>query len=312
MTSARSGFFEDIRGSLRGLLAAGLVSLALATPAEAADPCADWVPQPKPQNASRDIVGQDIDQIRERGYMTFAFYEDYPPYSFEQGGKITGVDVDVARLIAEFIGVDARFKLVAAGENLEADLRNNIWKGAIVGGAVSNVMMRIPYDSSFKCRVEQVVFPGQYQEERIAIAYRIDAYPEEKPVPAYFRFDTVAVENDSLSDFYLTSFAGGQTAAGVRRYPTMAEAMAALNAGETMAAMGPRAQLEFFAGEGVGIHEPPLAGLAKSRWPIGTAVHFSYRPLSYEVGDAISAALADGRIADIFAKYGLTHTPPKW
>lgn len=310
--NGRANFVGEICKSVRTLLVAGAAALALTSPVAAADPCADYVPQPKPQNASRDIVGQDIDQIRERGYMTFALYEDFPPYSFEEGGKITGVDVDIARLIAEFIGVEARFKLVAAGENLEADLRNNIWKGPVVGGAVSNVMMRIPYDSSFKCRVEQAVFPGQYQEERIAIAYRIDAYPEEKPVPAYFRFDTVAVENDSLSDFYLTSFAGGQTAAGVRRYPTMMQAMEALNAGETMAAMGPRAQLEYFAGEGVDIHEPPLPGLARAKWPLGTAVHFAYRPLSYEVGDAIAAGLADGRIADIFATYGLTHTPPQW
>ncbi|CUH77344.1 transporter substrate-binding domain-containing protein [Tropicibacter naphthalenivorans] len=310
-----NGMVNYFRVKLRGartLLPVAALSFACAVPAFAADPCADYVPQPKPQNAGRDIVGQDIDQIRERGYMTFALYDDYPPYSFEEGGQIKGIDVEIAKLVAEFIGVDAQFKLVAAGENLEADLRNNIWKGPVVGGAVSNVMMRIPYDSSFKCRTEQVVYPGQYQEERIAIAYRESEYPEDKPVPAYFRFDTVAVENDSISDFYLTGFAGGQTAAGVRRYPSMKEAMEALNAGETMAAMGPLAQLEYFAGEGVGIHEPPLAGLAKSKWPLGMASHFAYRGLYYDIGDAISAGLSDGRIAQIFADFGLTHNPPQW
>ena len=173
-------------------------------------------------------------------------------------------------------------------------------------------MMRVPYDSAFTCRVEQVSFGGVYAEESIAIAFDADAYPDEKPVPAYFRFDSVAVETDSISDFYLSGFAGGQLQRGVRRYPTMTEAMTALRAADVMAAMGPRAQLEYGADAGVGIHEPPLAGFAKSRWKLGVGVHFSRKPLYYEVTDAISAALADGRIAAIYESYGLTHQPPQW
>ena len=298
---------------MTGLLRATLTAtcLALAGPALASDPCADYVPQPKPQNVGRDIVGQDIDQIMDRGYMSFAVYEDYPPYSWEEAGQPRGIDIDIARIIAEEIGVEPRFTFVTAGENLDADLRNNIWRGPIVGGRVSNVMMRVPYDSAFNCRVEQVVFTGQYMTESIAIAYDTEEYPDGGPVPAYFRIDTVAVENDSISDFYLTSFAGGQTAAGVRRYPTMQDAMQALADGEVMAAMGPLAQLEFGATEGIAIHQPPLPGFAKSKWTLGTGSHFAYRGLSYTVDDAIFAALSDGRIAAIFESYGLTHQPPE-
>lgn len=274
----------------------------------AEDPCADHIPQPKPQNTSRDIVGQELDQIMEQGHMLFAVYEDYPPYSWEEKGNPMGVDVEVARLIAENLGVEARFNFVAAGENLEADLRFNLWKGALIGGRIANVMMRVPYDSKFKCRVEQVVFTGQYAGESIAIAYREDAYPEEKPIPAYFRFDTVAVENDSIADFYLTQLVGP---ANVKRYTTMAEAMEALKAGETMAAMGPLAQLEHGADDTVGVHQPPLVGFAVSKWTLGVGVNFSYRPLSYAVDDAIYAGLASGRIAEIYANYGLTHLPPE-
>ena len=285
--------------------------LAMASPVLASDPCADHVPQAKPQNASRDIVGQDLDQIMERGFMTFAVYEDYPPYSWQEDGQPRGVDIDIAQMIADDIGVEPRFTFFSAGENLEADLRYHIWQGPLIDGKVSNVMMRVPYDSAFNCRVEQVVFTGQYMTESIAIAYSDAEYPDGGPVPAYFRFDTVAVENDSIADFYLTSFAGGQLAKGVRRYPTMQAAMKALNDGEVMAAMGPLAQLEFGAGEGVSIHQPPLPGLAKSKWTLGTGSHFAYRGLSYSVDDSIFAALSDGRIAAIFESYGLTHQPPE-
>ncbi|MCV6598203.1 MAG: transporter substrate-binding domain-containing protein [Mangrovicoccus sp.] len=287
-----------------------IAALVWAGAALAQDPCADWVPQPKPQNASRDIVGTDLDRIQERGFLEIAVYEDYPPYSWKDKGQPRGLDVDIGRLIAEDIGVEARFRFVPAGENLETDLRNNLWKGPIIGGRVSNVMMRVPYDSAFKCRVEQVVFTGQYASEAVAIAYREDAYTEDPPVPAYFRFDTVAVENDSIADFYLSAFPGGQLAGNIRRYPTMEAAMAALNTGEVKAAMGPLAQLEWGAGEGVAVHRPPLPGFGKGDWTLGIGVHFAYRPLSYWADDAVRYALEDGRIAAIFDQYGLTHLPP--
>ncbi|WP_171125738.1 MULTISPECIES: ABC transporter substrate-binding protein [unclassified Ruegeria] len=273
--------------------------------------CEDHVPQPKPQNASRDIVGADLDTIVERGYIEFAAYEDFAPWSFEKDGQIQGVDIDIGKLIADDLGVEARFNLVAAGENLEADLRNWIWKGPLINGRVANVMLHIPYDSEFACRVEQVVFTGQYHDEEIAIAYRKDAYPDDPPVPAYFRFDTVAVENDSIADFFLSAFPGGQLAQNVRRFPTAGLAMEALAAGETMAAMGPRAQLEAGLTPELDVHTPPLPGFAVSTWTSGVAVHFAYRGLSYAVDDAIYAALQDGRIKQIFAAHGLTHSPPK-
>ncbi|MEM8578954.1 MAG: transporter substrate-binding domain-containing protein [Pseudomonadota bacterium] len=279
--------------------------------AQSSDPCADHIPQPKPQNASRDIVGQELDVLMDQGHMLFAVYEDYPPYSWQEGRTPRGIDIEIARLIAADLGVEARFNFVGAGENLEADLRNNLWKGALIGGRIANVMMRVPYDSAFKCRVEQVVFTGQYQTEAIAIAYDEALYPEDKPVPAYFRFDTVAVENDSIADFYLTGLAGGQLRANIVRFPDMDGAMAALAAGEVKAAMGPLAQLEHGQTEGVGIHQPPLPGFAVGSWTLGVGINFRYRPLAYSVDDAIRYALEDGRIAQIYADYGLTFVPPE-
>lgn len=243
--------------------------------------------------------------------MMFAVYEDYPPYSWDEAGQPRGVDIDIARIIAADLGVEAHFNFVAAGENLEADLRNNIWKGAVIGGRVANVMMRVPYDSAFKCRVEQVVFTGQYSAETIAIAYDKASYPEEKPVPAYFRFDAVAVENDSIADFYLSSFAGGQLSGKMQRYPDMIEAMSALTLGKTKAAMGPLAQLEYGLNDATAVHQPALAGFAVSRWTLGVAVNFRYRPLSYAVDDALNYALQDGRIAQVYESYGLSFQAPE-
>lgn len=61
------------------LLIALLSGLSFAGQARATDPCADYIPQPRPQNTGRDEVGQDLDQIQEQGHMLFAVYDDYPP-----------------------------------------------------------------------------------------------------------------------------------------------------------------------------------------------------------------------------------------
>ena len=294
---------------MRRVLAALLVSL-LAGPALSDARCADHVPQARPQNTAREFVGQDLDEIQDRGWIEFAVYENFPPYSFMDGTTPAGVDIDIGTLIAGELGVEPRFRMVAAGETLEVDLMNYVWKGAVIGGRVSNVMLRVPYDSAFACRVDQVVFTGQYHREGIAIAYRKDAYPDDPPVPAYFRFDTVAVANDSIADFYLTSLSNGQMNANIRRFPDMAAAMAALNAGEVMAAMGPLGQIEGALTEATAVHQPPLPAFSVGKWTIGVAVHQSHRPLAYAVDDAIAAGLADGRIAGIFARHGLTFTEP--
>ena len=321
MTALPSPRRPSVPSSRRGWAnAAGAVlglALAVLSPgaARAQDPCADYVPQARPQNAGRDEVGQDIDEIQERGTIRIAVYEDFPPYSWLDGPTPRGIDVEIGALVAADLGVAPDFVFVDAGETIETDLRNVIWKGGLLGEKVSNVMMRVPYDPRFACRVEQVSFTGQYATERIAIGYARAAYPDDPPVPAYFRFDTVAVENDSIADFYLSSFPGGQLAGNVRRFPTMDQAMRALAGGETKAAMGPLAQVEWGIHErpdaGLSVHTPPLPAFSAGDWTLGVGVNFRFRALAYAVDDAILAALKDGRIAAIHEEYGVTFHPPE-
>lgn len=295
-------------------LVTALGVLALGTSASATN-CANVKSglnaNPKPQNASRDIVGQDLDEIQERGFIEIGVYADFAPWSFLENGKPAGVDIEIAKLVAADFGVEARFNILPADENVDADLRNMIVRGPVIGGKVSNLMMHVPYSFDFQCRNEAVVINGLYHQEQIAIAYRKDAYADGKfPVPAYFRFDPVGVENDSLADFYLTSVNNGMLSPMMTRYPTISAAMGGMKKGEVKAVMGPLSQLEFLKDETIGVHTPPLVGLSTGTWSVGLAVRFNWRPLSYAADDAITAALQDGRIQAVFDSYGLTHTVP--
>lgn len=266
----------------------------------------------KPQNVGRDIYGHSLDEIIERGWIQFAVYEDFAPYSFEEDGVLKGIDIDLGRLIADDLEVEARFYQTGAAENVDADLRNNVIKGGLIGGSVSNVMLHVPYNRELGCRNEQVVLTGQYFNESLAIAFSKETYPDGGPVPAYFRFDTVGVENDSLADFYLSSVGNGQLVGNMTRFATPDAAMAALRAGEIDAVMGAKGQLQFGLNDQLDLHQPPLPGLALGEWTLGVAVRHNWRPLAYTVDDIIRASISDGRLAEIFALYGVSFAEPNW
>lgn len=281
---------------------------------EAAAACKDYVPGQRPQNTAREDVGSDFDTIIERGWIEFAVYEDFPPFSFTQDGEQQGVDIEMGRLIAGELGVEPRFMVVAADENVDNDLRNFVWKGPVVNGRVANVMLHVPYNEGLACRNDQVVFTGQYFNERIGIAWDRETY-DDAPTPAYFRYDAVGVENDSLADFYLSSAFGGQVRDKVKRFTTYTDAMEALNNGDFGAVVGPLAQLQYGARgntDRIGLSDMALPGLALGEWTLGVAVRHTYRQLGYAVDDAVQAGLTDGRVAAIFEKYGLIHRTPDW
>ena len=266
----------------------------------------------KPQNTGRDIIGQSLDDIQERGWISIAVYEAFPPYSYKKDGKLVGVDIDLGNLIAKDLGVEARFYVTAAGENVDADLRNNVWKGKIIGGRVANVMMHIPYNKELICRNEQVVLGGHYFNEKVAIAYAKEHYPDGGPVPAFFRFDEVGVENDTIADFYLSGIGNGQLIPKMKRYATTQDAMIGLENGEVKAVMGPLGQLEHGLTDKLAVHTPPLVGLGVGEWTLSVATNFRWRPLGYAVEDTILAAIQDGRMEQIFTKHGLTWNKPDW
>jgi len=295
----------------RGVVLAVLMATVLAPPPAAAQS------QKLPsfaiiQNQDRTFrPGADYDTITDRGWMDIGVYEDFAPYASLVDGEPHGVDIDLAHLIAKEIGVEARIHFLPAGESVDADLRFHVWKGPLVGEQVMNVMMHVPYNRELDIRNEQVVLTGQYMRESSAIAYSKEYYPDEKPVPAYFRFDKVGVENDSLADFYLSSIGNGSLLPNMQRYSTPEAAMSALKAGEIPAVMGSLAQLEHGANEKIAVHQPLFPGLSLGNWTLGVGIRHNYRQLGYAVDDAIRVAIEDGRMQAIFEKHGLTYQPPE-
>jgi ABC-type amino acid transport substrate-binding protein len=275
---------------------------------------ADAIPN---RSDTRNIVGQDFDTILERGFLTFAVYEDFAPYSWMSGEEAKGIDIEIAKVIAEEIGVEAKFNFYSADENVDADFRNQVWRGPLINGEVSNIMMHAPYNKDLQCRNEFVVLGGQYYNETLATAYWKEAFPDGAPTTPFYRFHKVGVENDTVSDFYLTNFSGGMLRKNVLHYPDHQSAFDDLMKREIDAVMGVKGKLEHLdkeddAEDKVAVGTPPLINFSLNEWTIGIAVNFRYRELYYSADGTIEDMVKDGRMQKIFEKFEVSYAKPEY
>jgi polar amino acid transport system substrate-binding protein len=121
------------------------------------------------------------------------------------------------------------------------------------------------------------------------------------------------VEIDTLADTYLLSALGGRLRDDVRHYTNVGEAMDAMVAGEIDAVLGNGIEVEAaaHAREGVIVSRVAMPGLFVAQWDLGAAVKSGTGSnLAARLNDAMAQLDEDGRLDEIFSRYGATRVPP--
>ncbi|UCH83215.1 MAG: transporter substrate-binding domain-containing protein [Candidatus Latescibacterota bacterium] len=253
-----------------------------------------------------------LDDIREVGEITVAVYENFPPFSFREGNQLRGIDVEIAEEFAAKIGVKPIIRVVGADESVEDDLRNNIWKGHYLGGGVADVMVHVPFDRELQLRNDRVRLVGAYYREQIVIALSAEHNPAGDVLELFTR-EKVGVELDTLADFYLLTANAGRIRHNVVHFTRVADAVTALLAGRLTGVMAPRSEIEGAAGKRIDelvLVEPGrLPGLMRTGWDLGLAVKQGHDALAEAVQSALGELHSSGRLAEIFAAYGVTYQP---
>jgi polar amino acid transport system substrate-binding protein len=62
-----------------------------------------------PLRADTQAHAGELEQIKEKGEIVVSLNKGYPPFAIVDNGKFQGLDVDLAKLIADYLGVKARF-----------------------------------------------------------------------------------------------------------------------------------------------------------------------------------------------------------
>jgi ABC-type amino acid transport substrate-binding protein len=251
--------------------------------------------------------------IRERGALRVAVYKDFAPFSYLEGGRYRGIDVDLAGLLAERLGVALDLMPIGADENMGDDLRNAIWKGHYLGGGVADLMMHVPFDPDFARDNDRARLFAPYFREQMALAFdpgRV-ANPDD---PLALAEVPVGVELDSIGDYYVSSAFGGRLRDSAVHFRTPAEAFAALRAGELGAVLAPRAQAEAAladAGDsGLRISLFSLRGMLRSYWDVGLAIKSGNPELLEELRSAMLALHEGDVLAEVVGRYGVSYVAP--
>ena len=251
---------------------------------------------------------EEMDTIRQRGRLSFAVYNEFPPYSNNE----KGLDVDLAKALAAKLGLKAEIIGFKAGEEMADDLRNMVWKGHYLRGDPANVMMRVPVDPILAKGNEKVRIFAPYHYEVIGMA----RVASRIPVPAgsaavaleVFTREKIGVEGESLADSFLLSVLRGRLKENVVHFRSITEAAQALREDKIAAIMAPRGELEgALAGDTrYVIDEAKLGELNPKGWPVGMAVKAESADLAAALSGALAELQKDGTVAAIFKKYGVT------
>ena len=265
------------------------------------------------------VVGQShatcsrpLDDVLTSRVLNVVVYDDLAPYSWEQDGVAKGIDADIARAIARELGVEANILVRPPGEEVDDDLRSNIWQGPRFGGTIGDVMMHIPVDRELAARNNLVAISNPYFHERIALATHPDLVTDDEGLDA-FRTRKIAVQFSTSAHYYLAFALNGTIRKNVHPYKKLSDAADTFLSRDSAGLMAPRGELEAVLlghTDKVRITEPELVTELKTNWNVGTAVNEDSRDLGYAIGSALDALRSSGELKEIFAKYGLTYVEP--
>ena len=262
--------------------------------------------------ASLSAQADGLDDVRQKGRLRVAVYNDFPPYSFD--GK--GIDVDIGKALAERLGVKAEISWFNADEDMNDDLRNMVWKGHYLGTQPADVMLHVPLDKHFAAQNDKVKIFAPYHIEALAMA-RVPALVPEPSGSAAMAFDVftrekIGVEIASGSDGFMLSVLNGRLRENVMHYRTVPLAAAGLLAGEVAAIMAPRAELEaaLKRDRAYPVNAVKMLELRNDQWALAMAVKADDGALAEALTAALIALQKDGTVARIFDDYRITHQSP--
>ncbi len=245
--------------------------------------------------------------VRSRGALTVAVYRDMPP--FNDQGK--GIDVDLAEALAQALGVRLSLMPFPAGEDMNDDLRNMVWKGHYLGYGPADVMLHVPVEAPLMDANPQVRIFAPYWRDRVMIARRLDQLPHLETL-AQLNGKSVAVPGQTLAGWLMIGADGGAYRQQlVTTWKDGVEAARALQRGEFAAAAGLGSELESVLGNDPRFVITPLPTLSNSRngWAVGLAVRKEATDLAEALQAAVDGLVADRRMRAIFGKGNVEWRP---
>lgn len=239
--------------------------------------------------------------------LKVAVYNELAPFS----DKGQGIDADLAAALAGKLGMKLSLLPFNAGDDLNDDLRNMVWKGHYLGYGPADVMLHVPVDRMLMNANPQVTIFAPYHVETVRLARSA------RSIPAFDGVDALAgkrigVEKVSISGMVMLGEGNGRFRDQVHIYPTAIEALQQLKAGQLDAVLATRSEIEsVMRGDpAFPVQEVAFDRLPRAGWAIGMAVKKDNTDLARRLQAALNEMAASGELKTVFAKHGVQVVKP--
>ena len=239
--------------------------------------------------------------------LKVAVYNELPPFS----DKGQGIDADLGAALAARLGMKLALLPFNAGDDLNDDLRNMVWKGHYLGYGPADVMLHVPVDRMLMNANPQVQVFAPYHVETVRLVRSVRAIPVFDGVDA-LAGKRIGVEKVSISGMVMLGEQNGRFREQVHIYPNAIEALRQLKAGELDAVLATRSEIEsVLRGDpAFPVEQVPFERLPRAGWAIGMAVRKDDVALARRLQAALNEMSASGALKDLFGKYGVQVVKP--
>jgi len=253
-----------------------------------------------------------LEEVQQTKLLRVVVYRDNPPFSYMENDKPKGIDVDIAHELAKSLDVELEILARMTAEDVDDDLRFNIWKGPFSEGGVGDVMLHVPIDREMMARNNLVAISNAYFRKSVALAIHPDRIPLDATYDI-FKKEKVGVQYATIADYFLLRYDDGALINNIVHYTKPEVGIREFIGKETSALMGVRSDIEgmlYARGHKATFITPPTPGMSQSSWIVGTAVKEDSRDLGYAVGSALDEMRNSGRLQAIFEAHGVSYIPP--
>ncbi|APA71626.1 amino acid ABC transporter substrate-binding protein [Janthinobacterium sp. 1_2014MBL_MicDiv] len=252
-------------------------------------------------------VRADWQKVQQSGSLKVAVYSEFAPFS----DKGAGIDIDIAEALAKKLGLKLSLLPFPAGENLNDDLRNMVWKGHYLGYGPADVMLHVPVDKKLMADNDKVEIFAPYYVETVRLARRTQAVPQFDGV-ASLAGKRIGVEKVSIAAMLMLGEDDGKYRDDVRIFDTAAEALQQLQAGQLDAVLANRSEIESVlkSDPAFAVNEVAFARLPRAGWAVGLAVSRQQLDVGKLLLAAMNEMAASGELKAIFEKHGVKEARP--
>jgi len=269
-----------------------------------------WVPH---QSVSAQEMSA-MEKIKARGVLKVAVYKDNAPYSDGPNADMRGVDVSLAQALAGKLNLQLALLPFDAGENMNDDLRNMVWKGHYLGYGPADVMIHVPVDRYLMNENKQVLIFGSYVREHLVVLHNPTQLAHVS-TPEDLQGKTIAVEKGSGAASALMGYRGGLLRDKISIFKDGVDAAKMVTSGQFDAAFVSRAQAEAAVHAASGqdkwvLSSVTLPGVMPAGWPLGLAVKADNKELATALDNALTSLRQTGELLKLFQSHGLTLAAP--